>query len=83
MRMQLCAENGNSKFERFFFALSVISVTIHNKSMSASNRHTEGCAVQRFKNNGRFYVLRGGECVAGTVAAHFEDGRNVKNQRTG
>lgn len=87
MKCNCCLPKMEINFNRFFllffyFLVRAILVIIHNKSMSASHSYTEGCSVQRFEDHGRFHVLRWGECVAGTIATHFEDGRNAENQRT-
>lgn len=65
----------------FFFAFfrDIYSVIVHDKSMSTSNSHIEGCSVQWPEDNGRFYVLWWGECFTGTIAAYSKNGRDAEN----
>lgn len=57
-----------------------IVVAVHDKSLPASHCHSKRCPIQRSKNNGRFHVLRRGECVTRAAAAYFKNRRNAKNQ---
>jgi len=53
---------------------------VYDKSVPASDCHTEGRAVRWSQNDGGFYVLRRGECVPGAAAAHTKNGRNAQDQ---
>ena len=59
------------------------TVIVHNEPVQASDRHPQGCPVQRPQDDGGLHVLRRGQRVDRTAAADPQDRRDVEDQRSG